>query len=290
MHAPDLQLRTFWKGCPMPTTFPPECRPDGADDGRRRNHRWARAAVLLIGLVGVAALSAGPVGAADPTTTTEAPTTTTTVAPTTTTTVPPTTTTVAPTTTTTKVAPTTTSSSSTTSTTLATTSTSSSNTPWLLIGLAVLVVVLIVVVLLLMRSRAARAAAAQWRRAVSPALDDARLARDSLLSANAVADDPQIRSSVEVQVDRASRALEQAAVGAPDEVSQNATTSVSSSLRGLAFAIEADRLLRHGAGAPTGAQLAQADEAKRARLAELDSALSRLAARVSVDRSAGGPR
>ncbi len=248
--------------------------------------RWRRAVVLLVGLVGVAALWAGPAEADTTTTTTTVAPTTTTVAPTTTTTTvaPTTTTTVAPTTTTRPHASTTTS-SSTTTTTLATTPTKASQTPWLLIVLIVIVVVLIVVVLLLMRRRSARLAATQWRRSVSPALDDARLARESLLSANAVADDPQIRGSVEVQVDRASRALEQAAVGAPDEVSQNSTSAVAGSLRGLAFAIEADRLLRHGAGAPTGAQLAQADEAKRARLAELDSALSRLAARVSVDRT-----
>ena len=262
--------------------------PVSAGPGRRA--RLLVAAVALVaGLGGAAALPAATAVAA---TTTTVPETTTTVAPTTTTTVPPTTTTVAPTTTTT-VAPTTTTSSSTTTTTTApliAKPAKSSSTPWGLIALAVLIVALIVLLLVLLRRRSAKQAAVAWRRTVAPALDDARLARESLLGANAVSDDPQLRGAVEVQVDRASRALEGAAVGAPDEVSQGATSAVSASLRGLAFAVEADRLLRHGASAPSGAQLAQADEAKRARLAELDTAVSRLAARISVDRTGARSR
>jgi len=269
---------------------------------RRRTPRTAGPRRLLAGVALVAGLSTlgalpalpGATAGAATTTTVVAPTTTT-VAPTTTTTVPPTTTTVAPTTTTTTTQPratTTTSSSSTSTTTipLVAKPAKSSSTPWGLIALVVVIVLLIVLLLVLLRRRSARQAATEWHRAVAPALDDARLARESLLGANAVSDDPQLRGAVEVQVDRAARALEGAAVGAPDEVSQGVTGAVASSLRGLAFAVEADRLLRHGASAPSGAQLAQADEAKRARLAELDTAVSRLAARISVDRAGGRPR
>jgi len=262
-----------------------------ASAGPRRRARLLVAGLALVAGFGVAALPVATAGA-DTTTTTEAPTTTT-VAPTTTTTVPPTTTTVAPTTTTTQPRATTTTSSSTTTTTTApliAKPAKSTSIPWGLIALAVVIVALIVLLLVLLRRRSAKQAATAWRRTVAPALDDARLARESLLGANAVSDDPQLRGAVEVQVDRASRALEGAAAGAPDEVSQGATSAVSSSLRGLAFAVEADRLLRHGASAPSGAQLAQADEAKRARLAELDTAVSRLAARISVDRTGARSR
>ncbi len=253
--------------------------------GPCRARRLLAGVALVAGFSVLGALTALPgatAGAAPPIT---VPPTTTTVAPTTTTTVPPTTTTVAPTTTTT-------SSSTTTTTTipLVAKPAKSSGTPWGLLALAVVIVALIALLLVLLRRRSARQAAAEWHRAVAPALDDARLARESLLGANAVSDDPQLRGAVEVQVDRAARALEGAAAGAPDEASQGATGAVASSLRGLAFAVEADRLLRHGASAPSGAQLAQADEAKRARLAELDTAVSRLGARISVDRSGGRPR
>ncbi len=66
--------------------------------------------------------------------------------------------------------------------------------------------------------------------------------------------------------------------GGVDTVWSNATAA--GALRGLAFAIEADRLLRHGSGAPTGVQLAQADQARRDRDGELQGALSRLQAHV----------
>jgi hypothetical protein len=55
---------------------------------------------------------------------------------------------------------------------------------------------------------------------------------------------------------------------------------VAAALRGLAFAVEADRLLRQGTTAPTGTQLAQADEARRARNSELGAALARLSTRI----------
>jgi len=222
------------------------------------------------------------------TTTTVAPTTTTTTTttvPATTTTVPSSTTTstrVPPTTTTTPKASTTTGPHPITTTTPSKGSGGLSSAAVALIVVAVVLVALIILLAALLRRRARRLAATTWRRTVQPALDDARLARESLLSANAISADPQMRGAVEVQVDRAARALEQTATAAPDEVAQQITGSVATALRGLAFAVEADRLLRQGAAVPTGVQLAQADEARRSRLAELDGALTRLAARVGT--------
>ena len=149
-----------------------------------------------------------------------------------------------------------------------------------------IVVVLAVILLLILLSRRKRIEAlSAWRRSVFPAVSDAHLARDALLSPNAMSDDAELRGAVEVQVDRSARALEQAALTAPDEAAQSATNSVARSLRGLAFAVEADRLLRHGAGAPTGTQLAEADDARRTRLAELDSSLARLSAQLGAPSS-----
>jgi hypothetical protein len=154
-----------------------------------------------------------------------------------------------------------------------------------LIIVAIVVVLAVILLLVLLSRRKRLLAEAAWRRSVLPAVSDAHLARDALLSANAMSDDPELRGSVEVQVDRAARALEQAAPSAPDEVAQSATNSVARSLRGLAFAVEADRLLRHGAGAPTGVQLAEADDARRSRLAELDGSLARLSAQLGAPSS-----
>jgi hypothetical protein len=242
---------------------------------------------LATGALGLAAAS--PALAA---TTTTVPVTTTTLPVTTTTTVPVTTTTV-PVTTTTQPRPTTTTttvprSTTTTSTTTPkkTSSRGLSGTAVALIIAAIVVVLAVILLLVLLARRKRLQAEAAWRRSVLPAVSDAHLARDALLSANAMADDPELRGSVEVLVERAARALEQAGSSAPDEVARDATASVARSLRGLAFAVEADRLLRHGAGAPTGIQLAEADDARRSRLAELDSALGRLSARLGA-RSSG---
>jgi hypothetical protein len=218
-----------------------------------------------------------------PVTTTTLPVTTTTTVPVTTTTVPhPTTTTTVPRTTTTVPRSTTTTS---TTTPKKTSSSGLSGTAVALIIVAVVVGLAVILLLILLSRRKRLQAAGAWRRSVLPAVSDAHLARDALLSANAMSDDPELRGSVAVQVDRSARALEQAALNAPDEVGQNAANSVARSLRGLAFAVEADRLLRHGAGAPTGVQLAEADDARRSRLAELDSSLSRLSSQLGAPSS-----
>jgi hypothetical protein len=215
------------------------------------------------------------------TTTTTTPDTTTTTVPVTTSTLPATTTTVSSTTTTTTTtSSTTTTTEPTTSTTVPATATSS-KTPWGLIALVVVLVLAIVGLILLYLARSRKAAADAWRRRALPAISDARLARESLQSPSAVSSDHELRSAVGVQVDRASNALEHAATTAPDPAAGGSATTAAGALRGLAFAIEADRLLRQGAGAPTGIQLAEADQARRDRDAELQGALARLQAHVT---------
>jgi len=236
------------------------------------------AVVVLVG--GVRTAGADTTTTTEMATTTTAPIVTTTVPATTTTTAAPTTTTVPATTSTSRVT-TTTRDIATTTTTMAPVTPTSSSFPWGLVLLIVAIVAAIVLVALLLRSRSKGAAIETWRKRSLPALTDARLAREALLSASAVADDPELRGAVQVQVDRAATALEEAGRAAPEPGAGGSATTAAGALRGLAFAVEADRLLRHGAAAPTGVQLAQADEARRARDAELQVALARFESQVA---------
>jgi hypothetical protein len=245
--------------------------------GRPGLRRAGAAAVVVTAAVLTFGAAVGAAPSDVSTTTTAPPDTTTTVPATTTTTVPPTTTTTVP--------PTTTSTSTSTTeppttTTAVPKSTTPTSTPWGLIVLIVVLVVAIVVVALLLRSRKKRAVETQWRRAVTPALSDAQLARQSLLSGNAESDDDEVRAAVALQVERAAVALERTVSAAPDDEAGSMATGAAASLRGLAFAIEADRLLRQGTSAPSGVQLAQADDARRARSTELQAALVRLSTRM----------
>jgi len=249
--------------------------------------RWLLVTALLVTTCGGALAGTGTAEAVAPGVPAElvAVTTTTAVTPTTdtspTTSTPAPTTTVPPTTTTSRPEPTTTTSSSTTTTTLAPTlTTTSSKTPWALIVVIVVLVLAIALVVLLLAARKRRGVEAAWRKAVVPALSDAQLARASLLSGNAVSDDAEVRGAVAVQAERAAVALEHTVATAPDAEAGGMATTAAGALRGLAFAIEADRLLRHGTAAPSGMQLAEADEARRARSSELTSALVRLSARI----------
>ena len=211
-------------------------------------------------------------GSTTTTTSTQPPSTTTMTTPTTST-VPTTTTTTTPTTSTTHP--------STTTTTTVPASTTSSTTPWPLIALVAVLVLAIIGVILLYVSRTKRSAADAWRRRALPALSDARLAREALLTPSAVADDAELRGAVAVQVERAATALDHTGSTAPDPAAGGPATTAAGALRGLAFAIEADRLLRNGTAPPTGVQLAQADAARRDRDAELQGAHTRLQSRVT---------
>jgi len=140
----------------------------------------------------------------------------------------------------------------------------------------VLVLAVVLVALLLARNRRLNREAT-WSKSVLPALTAAELARELVLTQSAD-DDPQRRASVGVQVDEAVSALDRAAASAPSDEERLLATRSSESLRGLAFAVEADHLLRSGGGSPTGEQLAAADAARRNRAAELDVALNQLRA------------
>jgi hypothetical protein len=255
---------------------------------RRRlaRHLGALAAVVCVSAVGLTTPAGAAAPLADATTTTEAVTSTS---------VPPTTTTVPPTTSTTTTTPASTTSSrpaatTTTpappSTTAPATAAKASKTPWGLIALIAVLVIAIVAVALLYWSRKKRAVETEWRHAVIPALSDAQLARESLVSGTAASDDPEVRGAAAAQVEKAAVALEKVAGSAPGAQAASTATAAAGSLRGLAFAVEADRLLRNGSTPPTGLQLAQADEARRARTTELNTALARLSTRIRSGRGA----
>ena len=143
----------------------------------------------------------------------------------------------------------------------------------------VLVLAVGLVALLIARTRR-QGRAADWQRSVLPAVTAAELARDLVLSQTET-DDQQRRASVGVQVDEAVTGLERAAATAPDEPSRALSTRAAEGLRGLAFAVEADHLMRSGGEHPTGAQLASADAARRNRSAELAAALAELKASIA---------
>jgi hypothetical protein len=244
---------------------------------RSKISRRAAAMVLaLSALPIILGVVSGPAAAQDTTTTTTAAVTTTTAAPTTTTSEPSTT---EPTTTTTRGRPTTTSSHpSTTTTTVATTT--SSSTPWGWILLAVVIVLAAILVGLLIAHTRRQGRLVGWERSVRPAVTAAELARELVLS-QSDADDDQRRATVAAQVDEAVDGLERAADSAPDETRRVLCTRSAESLRGLAFAVEADHLMRSGGATPTGEQLASADSARRNRSAELNAALEDLKAAIA---------
>ena len=245
--------------------------------------RLAAALAVVATVPMMTGLVAGGAWAQGTTTTTTGLVTTTTAVPTTTTTVPPTTvpsttTTTAPATTTTRARPSTTTSHPTTTTTASTTSSSSTAWGWILLAV-VLVLAVGLVALLIARTRR-QGRLADWQRSVLPAVAAAELARDLVLSQTET-DDPQRRANVGVQVDEAVTGLERAATTAPDEANRALSTRAADGLRGLAFAVEADHLMRSGGEHPTGEQLASADAARRNRSAELAAALAELKASIT---------
>jgi hypothetical protein len=146
----------------------------------------------------------------------------------------------------------------------------------------VIVLAAILVALLITRTRR-QGREADWQRSAGPAVAAAELARDLVLS-QTDADDQQRRASVGVQVDEAVTGLERAATTAPDDAGRALATRAADSLRGLAFAVEADHLMRSGGQHPTGDQLASADAARRNRATELRAALEQLKAAIVPSR------
>jgi hypothetical protein len=245
--------------------------------------RRARRAALLVGFVLVVALvfATARAGALRPAqvTTTQAPTTvapTTTNAPTTTA-VP--TTTAAPATT---EAPTTTSTPPTT-VAPATTSSSSSSTPWgwIVFALALVAFALIAVIVVLARNRGR--AKKEWKDAAASSLRDADLVRDMLAGEARPGETEEATrvAAVRDNVERVSATFDQLAAGAPNDEMRDCSTSVASSLRGYFFALEAEQLLHGAPTSPTADQLAAADATKRARNADLQTAVEKIRAYVS---------
>ena len=132
-----------------------------------------------------------------------------------------------------------------------------------------------------------RARAVDWRRSVLPAVTAAELARELVMSLTPTRTTRNAGPTSSVQVDQAVAALERAADSAPDEASHALCSRCAESLRGLAFAVEADHLMRSGGGHPTGDQLAAADAARRNRSAELDAALRDLKAAITPTQRPG---
>lgn len=97
-----------------------------------------------------------------------------------------------------------------------------------------------------------------------------------LLSGDEADGDSERREAVRAQIEAAAQALDGLVESAPDDASQNAASSSAGALRGLMFAVEADRLLRSRDKSPTADELAQADEAMRLRGQELDAAVEEL--------------
>lgn len=245
-----------------------------------------RPAALILALAAMPILlgvSSGSAVAQDATTTT-AVVTTTTLAPTTTTVPPttaPTTTTTVPATTTTRARPTTTTSSSTTTTTIAKSTSSSKTWGWILLAVVIALAALLVGLLIARSKRQGREV--DWERSVRPAITAAELARELVLSQSDT-DDAQRRAHVGAQVDDAVDGLERAGAAAPDEAHRTLCMRCADSLRGLAFAVEADHLMRSGGATPTGEQLASADSARRNRSAELNAALDDLKVAIAPRR------
>ncbi len=139
---------------------------------------------------------------------------------------------------------------------------------------AVIALAALLVGLLIARNRR-QGREVDWERSVLPAVTAAELARELVLS-QSDADDNQHRATVAAQVQEAVDGLERAAESAPDDTNRALCTRCAESLRGLAFAVEADHLMRSGGQTPSGAQLASADAARRNRAAELQAALDDL--------------
>jgi hypothetical protein len=248
---------------------------------------FSRSAALALALAAAPILlgvSSGNAAAQD-TTTTTAVVTPTTIAPTTTTvpptTAPTTTTTTLPATTTTRERPTTTTSSSTTTTTIAKSTTSSKTWGWVLLAVVIALAALLVGLLIARSKRQGREV--DWERSVRPAITAAELARELVLSQSDT-DDAQRRAHVGAQVDDAVDGLERAGAAAPDETHRALCMRCADSLRGLAFAVEADHLMRSGGATPTGEQLASADSARRNRSTELNAALDDLKVAIAPKR------
>jgi hypothetical protein len=140
--------------------------------------------------------------------------------------------------------------------------------------------VVIALVVLLVNRRNRSQAMETWRAEAAGALDAARLAQNLLPPSGQEIGDVAHWASVQERAAAAAHTLDSLAASAPADDARSAAAAAAASMRGLVFALDSDRLLRDGAQPPTGAQLADADAATRARSSELQQALARLDATV----------
>lgn len=148
---------------------------------------------------------------------------------------------------------------------------------WIIAGV-VLVLLIILVVVLFVRSRSRRRALEAWRQEAKPVLTQATLVRDRLVGPQP--QDPAGRAATTEQLQSITGSLARIADSAPSDEATAAANVVGENLRGLSFALEAADLLRSGPVAPTGEQLAQADQTSRTQLGQLDAAIAGLRAHV----------
>ncbi len=164
-----------------------------------------------------------------------------------------------------------------TTTIIAQSNTNSTPLGWIIAGLVAVLLVILAVVLIL-RSRSRRRAGESWSRGAEPVLVQATMVRDRL--AGAQQRDPAERAAINEQLESVTASLTNVANSAPGEEAATAANVLSENLRGLSFAQEASDLLRSGSVPPSGEQLARADQASRAQLAQLDAALDVMRAQV----------
>jgi hypothetical protein len=141
----------------------------------------------------------------------------------------------------------------------------------------------LIIVAVRQRSRRARVVGA-WQADAAAALQQGRLARDMLEqepAAGQAIDQGQL-DAVRGRVDQAATAFDRVANTAPDDDARLRAHDAAQSLRGLDFAHEAERLLRTAPQAPTAQQLADADQVRRQRAADVDRAFARLEERATI--------
>jgi hypothetical protein len=147
------------------------------------------------------------------------------------------------------------------------------------VGVVIAALIGLMIYLLVARRNRRRATLA-WVPTARGALDNAVVARD-LLVAEPSTTDAAAHESVRTKVSEAAAMLDRVASDAPDDDARMASHDSAEALRGLLFAIEAERLLPGGRLPPTADQLAQADLNRRQREADLESAMARLRQHVT---------
>ena len=160
--------------------------------------------------------------------------------------------------------------------------TSSTPVGWIIGGVVALL--LVVLVVLFSRSRSRRRARETWKTEVEPVLAQTTMVRDRLVGAQS--QDPAGRAAITEQLQSVTSSLARVANSAPTDELTAAANAVGENLRGLSFAQEASDLLRSGTAAPSGEQLARADQDSRTQLAQLDAAIATL--RAQIERAGEG--